>query len=74
LTAETVVPGLEDAEAYRALEAALAADYDPATIVERQLAARLASLLWRLRRTALIECGIRFKADTDSGARRTAFR
>jgi hypothetical protein len=58
LTAETVVPALEDAEAYRALEVALAADYDPQTTVERQLVGRLASLLWRLRRASLIETGL----------------
>jgi hypothetical protein len=58
LIAETVVPGLEDADVYRALEAALAADYNPQTIVEHQLVARLASLLWRLRRASMIETGL----------------
>jgi hypothetical protein len=58
LTAETVVAGLEDAEAYRALENALVADFDPQTVIEQQLVARLASLLWRLRRASLIETGL----------------
>ena len=50
LTVETVVSSLEDIEDYRAFEAAIAADYDGRTAVERELVLRLASLLWRLRR------------------------
>ena len=57
LTAETVVPTLEDADDYRVFEAAIAADYRPRTAVERHLVARLTSLLWRLRRALLIETG-----------------
>jgi hypothetical protein len=49
LTAETVIDGLEDSEDYRAFEAAVIADYDARTAVERELVLRLASLLWRLR-------------------------
>jgi hypothetical protein len=55
LTAETVIDGLEDAEDYGAFEAAVIADYDAQTAVERELVLRLASLLWRLRRIILIE-------------------
>jgi hypothetical protein len=56
LTAETVIDGLEDSEAYRAFEAAVIADYDARTAVERELVLRLASLLWgRLRRIISIE-------------------
>src|SRR5579862_6767569 len=55
LTAETVVAELEDAEDYRAFEAAITADYDARTAVERELVLRLASLLWRLRRATAIE-------------------
>jgi hypothetical protein len=55
LTAETVIDGLEDCEDYRAFEAAVIADYDARTAVERELVLRLASLLWRLRRIILIE-------------------
>jgi hypothetical protein len=55
LTAETVIEGLEDSEDYRAFEAAVIADYDARTAVERELVLRLASLLWRLRRIISIE-------------------
>jgi hypothetical protein len=55
LTAETVVEILEDAGDYRAFEAAIIADYDARTAVERELVLRLASLLWRIRRAASIE-------------------
>src|SRR5271154_6280518 len=48
-TAETVIDGLEDSEDYRGFEAAIVADYDAETAVERELVLRLASLLWRLR-------------------------
>ncbi len=55
LTAETIVTGVEDAEDYRAFEAAVIADYDARTAVERELVLRLASLLWRLRRATAVE-------------------
>src|ERR1700693_787340 len=55
LTAETVIDGLEDGEDYRGFEAAIVADYDAETAVERELVLRLASLLWRLRRIFAIE-------------------
>jgi len=55
LTAETVVVALEDIEDYRAFEAAIIADYDARTAVERELVLRLASLLWRIRRATAIE-------------------
>ncbi len=55
LTAETVVARVEDAEDYRAFEAAVIADYDARTAVERELVLRLASLLWRLRRATAVE-------------------
>jgi len=55
LTAETVIDGLEDSEDYRGFEAAIIADYDAETAVERELVLRLASLLWRLRRIVAIE-------------------
>jgi hypothetical protein len=55
LTAETVIDALEDSEAYRGFEAAVIADYDAETAVERELVLRLASLLWRLRRIIAIE-------------------
>jgi hypothetical protein len=55
LTAETVIASLEDIEDYRAFEAAITADYDAQTAVERELVLRLASLLWRIRRATAIE-------------------
>jgi hypothetical protein len=58
LTAETVIEPLEDPEDYKAFEQAVTADYDVETAVERELVLRLASLLWRLRRSTLIETGL----------------
>jgi hypothetical protein len=58
LTAETVIGALEDAEDYKAFEAAIIADYDAQSAVERELVLRLASLLWRLRRATAIETGL----------------
>ncbi len=55
LTAQTVIDGLEDSEDYHGFEAAIIADYDAETAVERELVLRLASLLWRLRRIIAIE-------------------
>ena len=58
LSAETVISQLEDAEDYKAFELAITADYDAQSAVERELVLRLASLLWRLRRTTTIETGL----------------
>jgi hypothetical protein len=58
LTAETVIGALEDAEDYQAFQAAIVADYDAQSAVERELVLRLASLLWRLRRATTIETGL----------------
>ena len=58
LTAETVIAALEDAEDYKAFEAAVIADYDAQSAVERELVLRLASLLWRLRRATTMETGL----------------
>jgi hypothetical protein len=58
LTAETVIGVLEDAEDYKAFEAAVIADYDAQSAVERELVLRLASLLWRLRRATAMETGL----------------
>jgi hypothetical protein len=58
LTAETVIPALEDADDYAAFELAVTSDYDARTAVERELVLRLASLLWRLRRATAIESGL----------------
>ena len=58
LTAETVIGALEDAEDYRAFEAAIIGDYDAQLAVERELVLRLASLLWRLRLATTMETGL----------------
>ena len=58
LTAETVIGALEDAEDYQAFEAAVTADYDAQSAVERELVLRLASILWRLRRATTMETGL----------------
>ena len=50
-----MIGALEDAEDYKAFEAAVVADYDARTAVERELVLRLASLLWRLRSSIAIE-------------------
>jgi hypothetical protein len=55
LCAETVIEVVEDVDDYRGFEAAVIADYDAQTAVERELVLRLASLLWRLRRATAIE-------------------
>src|SRR3954468_2353250 len=59
LTAETVIGGLEDAEDYKAFEAAVTADYDAQSAVERELVLRLASLLWRIRRATTMANAVR---------------
>jgi hypothetical protein len=55
LSAETIVEIVEDIDDYRGFEAAIIADYDARTAVERELVLRLASLLCRLRRATMIE-------------------
>src|SRR5215475_12852966 len=58
LTAETVITAFENTEDYEAFQAAVIADYDAETAVERELVLRLASVLWRLRRSTLIETAL----------------
>ena len=58
LTAETIICALEDADDYKAFEAAITADYDAQSAVERELVLRLASILWRLRRATAMETGL----------------
>src|SRR5260370_6216160 len=55
LCAETVIEVVEDVEDYKEFESAIIADYDAETAVERELALRLASLLWRIRRATSID-------------------
>jgi hypothetical protein len=49
---------LEDVEDYEGFEAAIIADYDAETAVERELVLRLASPLWRIRRATSIETSL----------------
>jgi hypothetical protein len=58
LTAQTVIVGIEDVADYDAFESEIVAEHDPKSVVERELIYRLASLLWRLRRSTLIETGL----------------
>ena len=67
LTAETVIAALENAEDYQAFEAAVTADYDAGTAVERELVLRLASVLWRLRRATGIETALFETVTTGNG-------
>jgi hypothetical protein len=77
LSAETVVEIFEDIDDYRGFEAAIIADYDARTAVERELVLRLASLLWRLRRATMIETELlRIQAEVlrERGASHLALR
>jgi hypothetical protein len=67
LTAETVIAAVEDAEDYQAFEAAVIADYDAESAVERELVLRLASILWRLRRATGIETAMFESVTTING-------
>ena len=58
LTADTVITALENAADYQAFAADIGADYQPRTATDRELVSRLASLLWRLRRSTNIETGL----------------
>ena len=65
-----MIGALDDAEDYKAFEAAIIADYDAQSAVERELVLRLASLLWRLRRATAMESGLfEIQADHLSGIR-----
>lgn len=58
LTAATVVPAIENAEEFEDFATGIRADYQPVSMIEHELVARLASLLWRLRRSTLIETNL----------------
>jgi hypothetical protein len=58
LTATTVVSAIEDTEEFERFAAAIRVDYQPSSTVEEELVARLTSLLWRLRRSTLIETNL----------------
>ena len=58
LTAETVIGALEDAEDYKAFEAAIIADYDAQSAVERELVLRLAAFYGGCAVPQTIETGL----------------
>jgi hypothetical protein len=58
LTAQTVITALENAADYERFELSIMADYQPDSAIQRELVVRLASVLWRLRRSTLIETGL----------------
>jgi hypothetical protein len=58
LTAQTVITELEDAADYQQFELSIVADYPPHSATQHELVVRLASVLWRLRRSTLIETGL----------------
>lgn len=58
LTAETVIAAFENAADYASFEQTIASDYQIATTTEEVLVSRLASVLWRLRRSTSIETGM----------------
>jgi hypothetical protein len=58
LADQTVVQNLEHLRSYRAFESTLTGSVDPRSVIELELAHRLASLLWRLRRASAIETGL----------------
>jgi hypothetical protein len=58
LTAETVIAPFEDGEDYTAFEMSITSAFDAQTAVERELVLRLASVMWRLRRSTAIETGL----------------
>ena len=58
LADQTVVQNLEHLRSYRAFESTLTGSVDPRSVIELELAHRLASLLWRLHRASAIETGL----------------
>jgi hypothetical protein len=58
LADQTVVQNLEHVRSYRTFERDLIGSVEPRSVIELELAHRLASLLWRLRRAGAIETGL----------------
>jgi len=58
LTASTVVDVFESRLDFEAFRRLILTDLAPASFIEEELASRLASLLWRLRRANAVETGI----------------
>jgi hypothetical protein len=80
LSTEAKLPAHRSGQRHRAagvdksvlVEAAITADYDAQSAVERELVLRLSNFLWRLRRATLMETGLfEIQAEHLRGYRRT---
>ena len=71
LTAETVITALENVGDYQSFEESITSDYQARSATERELVSRLASVLWRLRRSTGIETGL-FQIEGELMQSRTA--
>jgi hypothetical protein len=58
LTAQTVVIGDEDPAQFDCLRKVLEQDFDPHSMIERELVERLAGIVWRLRRMPKFEAAL----------------
>ena len=58
LTAQTVIIGDEDPTQFDCLRKALERDFQPCSIMERELVERLAGIVWRLRRMPKFEAAL----------------
>ena len=58
LTGETVITVFENASEYQIFKKRIIRAYKPRSVIEHELAMRLSSLLWRLRRATAIETGL----------------
>lgn len=75
LAAETVIAAFENAADYASFERRIASDYQITTATDEVLVSRLASVLWRLRRSTSIETGMfqlqgELMGDRKAGSRR----
>ena len=58
LTARTIIANIEDRDAFASFSARIASSYQVTSPIHRELLDRLAALLWRLRRSQMIETGV----------------
>jgi hypothetical protein len=71
--AQTVVADLDDIKVYKLFERTIVSRISPRSAVELELAYRLASLFWRLRRASAIEAGLfQIQAEAHRSANRRA--
>ena len=76
LTAQTVIAAFENAPDYTSFELSIGSDYQVGSTTEQELVSRLASVLWRLRRSTSIETGMfqlqgELLGDRKGGSRRS---